>query len=120
MSQNCYAPGLSRQRLALLLASHRAPPVCQAQVGLFFEPELTVPIDLESSSEYQSPRCIVMYWYLPKVSREMSVISSFILGVNIRRRCEHRGIDHDLFNQEWQEGLTVITVMLIARHVPVS
>lgn len=42
------------------------------------------------------------------------------MHVDIRRRCERRGIDHDEFNVFWQEGLNIITAMLIARKVPVS
>jgi hypothetical protein len=42
------------------------------------------------------------------------------MHVNIRKRCERRGIDHDEFNRNWQEGLRIITVMLIALKVPVS
>jgi hypothetical protein len=42
------------------------------------------------------------------------------MRVDIRRRCERRGINHDEFNVSWQEGLNIITAMLIARKVPVS
>jgi hypothetical protein len=42
------------------------------------------------------------------------------MGDNIRKQCERRGIDHDEFNVFWQEGLNIITAMLIARKVPVS
>ena len=42
------------------------------------------------------------------------------MRVNIRKRCERRRIDHDEFNRQWQEGLRIIAVMLIARKVPVS
>jgi hypothetical protein len=42
------------------------------------------------------------------------------MGVNIRKRCERGHIPYDEFNAAWQEGLRIITVMLIARKVPVS
>jgi hypothetical protein len=42
------------------------------------------------------------------------------MRVDIRRRCERRGINHDEFNVFWQEGLNIITAMLIARKVPVT
>ncbi|CAN7379329.1 hypothetical protein LJR220_003374 [Bradyrhizobium sp. LjRoot220] len=42
------------------------------------------------------------------------------MGVDIRKRCERRGMDHDQFNASWQAALAVITGALIARKVPVS
>lgn len=42
------------------------------------------------------------------------------MGVDIRKRCERRGIDHDAFNANWQRALAIITGALIARKVPVS
>lgn len=42
------------------------------------------------------------------------------MGVDIRKRCERRGINHDAFNANWQQALAAITGALIARKVPVS
>lgn len=42
------------------------------------------------------------------------------MGVDIRKRCERRGIDHDAFNANWQRALAVITGALIAGKVTVS
>src|SRR6266404_2348050 len=57
----------------------------------------------------------------PELARAISQRSMWsAMHVNIRKRCERRGIDHDAFNVAWQEGLRIITVMLIARKVPVS
>jgi hypothetical protein len=43
-----------------------------------------------------------------------------VMKVDIRKRCEARGIDHAEFNAQWQAALTVITGQLVARKVPVS
>jgi hypothetical protein len=43
-----------------------------------------------------------------------------VMRVDIRKRCQRRGIDHDEFNRQWQQGLGVITASLIARKVPIS
>jgi hypothetical protein len=57
----------------------------------------------------------------PELARAISQRSMWAaMHVNIRKRCERRGIDHDEFNRDWQEGLRIITVMLIALKVPVS
>lgn len=42
------------------------------------------------------------------------------MGVDIRKRCERRGMNHDYFNANWQRALAIITGALIARKVPVS
>jgi hypothetical protein len=42
------------------------------------------------------------------------------MHVDIRKRCERRGIDHAAFNARWQEGTKIIAATLIARRVPVS
>lgn len=42
------------------------------------------------------------------------------MGVDIRKRCQRKGIDHDDFNARWQAALAVITGALIARKVPVT
>ena len=57
----------------------------------------------------------------PELAKAISLRTMWsAMHVDIRKRCERRGIDHDAFNRQWQEGLTIITVMLIARRVPVS
>ena len=43
-----------------------------------------------------------------------------VMKVDIRKRCERRGIDHAEFNSQWQQALSAITGKLIARKVPVS
>lgn len=43
-----------------------------------------------------------------------------VMRADIRKKCERRGLEHDEFNRQWQEGLRIITAMLIARKVPVS
>lgn len=42
------------------------------------------------------------------------------MGVDIRKRCERRGINHEVFNANWQQALGIITGALIARKVPVT
>jgi hypothetical protein len=42
------------------------------------------------------------------------------MGGNIRRRCAQNRVDYREFSKNWQEGLRIITVMLTARHIPVS
>lgn len=42
------------------------------------------------------------------------------MGVDIRKRCERRGMEHDEFNQFWQAALSIITGALIERRIPVS
>lgn len=57
----------------------------------------------------------------PELAKAISLRTMWsAMHVNIRKRCERRGIDHDAFNRSWQEALTMITVMLIARKVPIS
>jgi hypothetical protein len=57
----------------------------------------------------------------PELARAISQRAMWsAMHVDIRKRCERRGIDHDRFNADWQEGLRIITVMLIALKVPVS
>jgi len=57
----------------------------------------------------------------PELAKAISLKTMWAaMGVNIRKRCERRGIDHDAFNRQWQEALTTITVLLIARRVPVT
>lgn len=57
----------------------------------------------------------------PALARAISQHSMWeAMGVNIRKQCERRSINHDDFNVAWQEGLNIITAMLIARKVPVS
>lgn len=41
------------------------------------------------------------------------------MNVDIRKRCERRGIDHRQFNVDWQAAVARITGALIARKVPV-
>lgn len=43
-----------------------------------------------------------------------------VMKVDIRKRCQARGIDHAEFNADWQAALSAITAQLIARRVPVS
>lgn len=57
----------------------------------------------------------------PELAKAISLKTMWAaMHVDIRKRCERRGIDHDAFNRQWQEGLNIITVLLIARKVPVS
>lgn len=57
----------------------------------------------------------------PEIAKAISLRSMWAaMHVNIRKRCERRHIDHDEFNALWQEGLKIITAMLIACKVPVS
>ncbi len=42
------------------------------------------------------------------------------MGVDIRKRCERRGMDHASFNADWQQALRIITGALLTRKVPVS
>lgn len=57
----------------------------------------------------------------PDLARAISLRAYWsVLKVDIRKRCERKGIDHTLFNRQWQEALTSITGALIASKVPVS
>ncbi|MBR0693623.1 DUF6362 family protein [Bradyrhizobium lablabi] len=57
----------------------------------------------------------------PELAKAISLRAMWsAMRVDIRRRCQRRGIDHDEFNRQWQEGLKIITEQLIARRVPVS
>lgn len=42
------------------------------------------------------------------------------MRVDIRKRCQRRGLNHEAFNARWQAGVAVITGQLIARKVPVT
>lgn len=42
------------------------------------------------------------------------------MGVDIKKRCRHRKLDHDQFNLDWQHALALITGALIADRVAVS
>jgi len=57
----------------------------------------------------------------PELARAVSLRALWAaMKVDIRKRCEQRGIWHDQFNYDWQRGLGKITGALIARRVPVS
>jgi hypothetical protein len=43
-----------------------------------------------------------------------------VIRADIRRSCQRRGLDHKLFNRQWQEGLKVVTATLTARRVTVN
>jgi hypothetical protein len=57
----------------------------------------------------------------PELAKAVSLRAMWAaMRVDIRKRCVRHGLDYDLFNRQWQEGLTTITQQLIARKVPVS
>jgi hypothetical protein len=57
----------------------------------------------------------------PELARAIGLRTLWsVMKVDIRKRCEARGIDHAEFNVQWQAALAVITGRLIARKVPVS
>lgn len=57
----------------------------------------------------------------PALARSLSQRALWsALKFDIRRRCEHLGIRHAEFSLFWQEGLRVVTTMLVVRKVPVS
>lgn len=57
----------------------------------------------------------------PELAKAISLRAMWsAMRVDIRKRCKRKGIDHDDFNRQWQEGLNIITATLIARRVPVS
>jgi hypothetical protein len=57
----------------------------------------------------------------PELAKAISLKTMWsAMHVDIRRRCQRRGLDYDAFNREWQEGLKIITAALIARKVPVT
>jgi hypothetical protein len=57
----------------------------------------------------------------PELAKAISLRAMWaVMRTDIRKRCERRGIDHDIFNRQWQEGLGAITSALIVRKVPVS
>jgi hypothetical protein len=57
----------------------------------------------------------------PELARAVSLRALWAaMRVDIRKRCERRGLHHETFNMQWQEGLRIITGKLIARRVPVS
>lgn len=43
-----------------------------------------------------------------------------VMKVDIRKRCQVRGMDHAQFNEQWQTALTQITARLVARKIPIS
>lgn len=57
----------------------------------------------------------------PELARAISFRAMWsAMRVDIRKHCQRKGIDHETFNQQWQQGLNIITATLITRHVPVS
>lgn len=57
----------------------------------------------------------------PELAKAVSLRALWAaMRVDIRKRCEGRRMDHDLFNRQWQEGTRIIAATLIARRVPVS
>ena len=115
------------------------PSIVQEKIPLVILAEMSASGELETQQEEQNrvrmpPSSAqitrmeqALRWpfeYLrdqPELARAISQRSMWAaMHVNIRKRCERRGIDHDGFNRQWQEGLNIITVLLIARKVPVS
>jgi len=57
----------------------------------------------------------------PELAKAIQLRSMWAaMGVDIRKRCERRGIAHDEFNRQWQAALSIITGALTARKVPVT
>lgn len=57
----------------------------------------------------------------PELARAIGLRTLWaVMKVDIRKRCEARGIDHAEFNVQWQAALSAITARLIARKVPIS
>jgi hypothetical protein len=57
----------------------------------------------------------------PQLARAISLRAMWAaMRADIRKQCERRGMNHELFNQNWQQGLKIITAALVARKVPVS
>lgn len=57
----------------------------------------------------------------PELAKAVSLRALWAaMRTDIRKRCERRGMDHDLFNRQWQDGVKIIAATLIARRVPVS
>jgi hypothetical protein len=57
----------------------------------------------------------------PELARAVSLRALWAaMRVDIRKRCERRGLHHETFNVQWQAGLRIITGRLIAQRVPVS
>jgi Domain of unknown function (DUF6362) len=115
------------------------PSVVQEKIPLVILAEMSASGELETQQEEQNRVRLppssaqitrmeqALRWpfeYLrdrPELARAISQRAMWAaMRVDIRRRCERRGIDHDEFNEAWQEGLNIITVMLIALKVPVS
>lgn len=56
----------------------------------------------------------------PELARAISLRAMWAaMNVDIRKRCERRGIDHREFNANWQAAVAKITGALIARRIPV-
>lgn len=57
----------------------------------------------------------------PELARAIGLRTLWaVMKVDIRKRCDRRGLDHAAFNMQWQAALSLITSRLIARKVPVS
>ena len=57
----------------------------------------------------------------PELAKAISLRAMWaVMRVDIRKRCQRRGIDHDRFNRDWQQALGIITAALISQRVPVS
>lgn len=57
----------------------------------------------------------------PELAKAISLRALWaVLRADVQKRCLSRGIEPKTFNQQWQQGLRIITAALIARRVPVS
>lgn len=57
----------------------------------------------------------------PELAKAISLRALWsVMRIDIRKRCQRRGIDHREFNVQWQQALAQITSALRANRVPVS
>lgn len=57
----------------------------------------------------------------PDLARALSLRAMWAaMKVDIRKRCERRGIYHNRFQLQWQHGLRLVTERLVMARVPVS
>jgi hypothetical protein len=57
----------------------------------------------------------------PELAKAISLRAMWaVMRADIRKQCQRRGLHHETFNWQWQEGLSIITATLVATKVPVT